>query len=241
MRKTRFTLIELLVVIAIIAILASMLLPALQRARSTAKKSSCSGNLRQIAFGHIGYSDDYNDYIAAGIRWPGNIVWPTSLAPYMGKNANGKSFFCPASTEENSKSMKDFVALHETSFKFGDNARLSYGQNVNLSQQRTTRKYGKRGQFKHPAKTVLVLDGNMPKAPDEGVVAHYTYTQIPAEVSGGKAFFGTGYGHSDGINLCFLDGHVDYVGPTLMSQARAKKGHAYWGKLGFNWNTSDNN
>ena len=142
MRKTRFTLIELLVVIAIIAILASMLLPALQRARSTAKKSSCSGNLRQIAFGHIGYSDDYNDYIAAGIRWPGNIVWPTSLAPYMGKNANGKAFFCPASTEENSKSMKDFVALHETSFKFGDNARLSYGQNVNLSQQRTTRKYG---------------------------------------------------------------------------------------------------
>lgn len=130
MRKTRFTLIELLVVIAIIAILASMLLPALQRARSTAKKSSCSGNLRQIAFGHIGYSDDYNDYIAAGIRWPGNIVWPTSLAPYMGKNANGKAFFCPASTEENSKSMKDFVALHETSFKFGDNARLSYGQNV---------------------------------------------------------------------------------------------------------------
>ena len=88
---------------------------------------------------------------------------------------------------------------------------------------------------------MLVLDGNMPKAPDEGVVAHYTYTQIPAEVSGGKAFFGTGYGHSDGINLCFLDGHVDYVGPTLMSQARAKKGHAYWGKLGFNWNTSDNN
>lgn len=92
MRKTRFTLIELLVVIAIIAILASMLLPALQRARSTAKKSSCSGNLRQIAFGHIGYSDDYNDYIAAGIRWPGNIVWPTSLAPYMGKTPMAKRF-----------------------------------------------------------------------------------------------------------------------------------------------------
>ena len=241
MKRSFFTLIELLVVIAIIAILAGMLLPALQRARSTAHRSSCSGNLKQIAFGHISYSDEYNDFIAAGIRWPGNIVWPTTLAPYLGKNATGKIFFCPASTEENSKSMKDFVALHETSFKFGEDARLSYGQNVNLSQQRTTREYHKRGNFKHPSRTVVILDGNMPKAPDEGVVAHYTYTQTPAEVSGGKAFFGTGYGHSIGINLNFLDGHVEYINSTLMLRARANKGHAYWGKFGFNWSVTDNN
>lgn len=64
-----FTLIELLVVIAIIAVLASLLLPALAGAKETGRMAKCRSNMRQISLGMLMYLDDNNDYFA----WAGGV------------------------------------------------------------------------------------------------------------------------------------------------------------------------
>ncbi len=91
--KKKFTLIELLVVIAIIAILAALLLPALNKARDRSKDATCVSRNKQLGAAHLLYANDYNDYLVyhtssdngGGAFANSNPSLPKLLEPFFGK------------------------------------------------------------------------------------------------------------------------------------------------------------
>ena len=88
--RRAFTLVELLVVIAIIGILVGLLLPAVQVARESARRSSCGNNLKQLGQALQNFADGRNNMLPPGVYWAGSspgLSWIAGILPFMEEQA----------------------------------------------------------------------------------------------------------------------------------------------------------
>ena len=112
MERRNFTLIELLIVIAIIAILAAMLLPALNQARARGQAAACVNNMKQLGLGILQYGNDYNDYLILpiAVSYPDKPRW-TSLLMGAESGRSGQSLSERAASSAGTIRQRETVPL----------------------------------------------------------------------------------------------------------------------------------